>query len=210
MGFLEEAWEEREEIHFKQLFGSTGNGIYTLSFELFKNQFGEKSIDPSWLFYGVFACPPTEKRSSWVYVTSGMSNPWLADEKEVFSGLGVEFLLETQEESSWGIDVLQSLMAYNILLSVGRFGEQQMLDHGDRVPLAIPPNLSHVVFSVPQHFPVSIELKSGQVELLQVVGITPEELAYAKLKSSYELVEIIFSKQCSLVTNPARQSWVNA
>ena len=63
MGFLEEAWEEREEIHFKQLFGSTGNGIYTLSFELFKNQFGEKSIDPSWLFYGVFACPPTEKKA---------------------------------------------------------------------------------------------------------------------------------------------------
>ncbi|MEE3719459.1 suppressor of fused domain protein [Tumidithrix elongata RA019] len=139
MSFLEESWVEREEIQYKKIFGLIGKGIYPLSFELFENQFGTESVDPTWLHYGVFVYPPTEKRNSWVYVTSGMSNPWGAEEKMDFSGLGVEFLMETLEEISWGISVLQSLMAYNILLSVGRFGDRELLNYGDRVPLAIQP-----------------------------------------------------------------------
>ncbi len=41
MSFLEESWEEREEIHYRKIFGSTGKGISPLSFELFKNQFAQ-------------------------------------------------------------------------------------------------------------------------------------------------------------------------
>ncbi len=210
MSFLEESWEEREEIQYKKIFGSTGRGIFPLSFELFENQFGVESVDPTWLHYGVFAYPPNEKRETWVYVTSGMSNPWGAEEKMEFSGLGVEFLLETLEESSWGIAALQNLMAYNILLSVGRFGEREMLNYGDRVPLKIQPNISNMVFSEPKDFPISIELQSGKVQLLQVLGITIEELAFAKLNGSHELVELIYSQQSSLVTSSIRQSWVSA
>lgn len=209
MDFLEAAWEEREETHYKEIFGSIGKGIYPLSFELFLNTFGTEGVDPTWLHYGVFACPPTDKRKSWVYVTSGMSNPWGAEEKEEFSGFGVEFLIETPEEKSWGIQVLQNLMAYNILLSIGHFGEKPMLDYGARVSAAIQPNLTHVVFSAPKDFPEYIELKSGRVDFLQVVGITSEELAYAKENGSYELIELIFSKQNSLVTNSTRSSWID-
>lgn len=210
MSFLEESWEEREEIHYRRLFGSTGKGIYPLSFELFEKQFGSKNIDPTWLTYGVFECPPDEKRKTWVYVTSGMSNPWVAEEKMDFSGFGVEFLMESFEESSWGIAALQSLMAFNILLSAGHYGEREMLDYGHRVPLKIQPNIINVVFSAPKDHPISFDLKSGKVELLQVLGITAEELAYAKAHGSNSLVEIIYNKQASLVTNPLRQSWVNA
>ena len=76
MSLLEDSWEQREEQIYPQLFGGTGEGIYPLDAALFKNQFGVDDIDPRWLHYGVFKCDPTSKRSTWVYVTSGMSNTW--------------------------------------------------------------------------------------------------------------------------------------
>ena len=210
MSFLEEAWEEREEKLYKELFGGTGKGIYPLTAELFTNNFGAESIDPRWLHYGVFSCPPTEERNTWVYVSSGMSNPWESDKKEDFSGLGIELLSESEAESAWGIQLLQNLTAYNILLSVGKFGEQPMLDYGHRIPTKIAPNLSHVVLSSPLSFPKSIELKSGKVDLIQVIGVTPQELEFAKNSSTSELVQLISNKQGSLVTIPERSSYVNA
>nr|WP_319396806.1 hypothetical protein [uncultured Desulfobacter sp.] len=79
MNFIEECWEQREEIIYKFLFNGLGEGIYPINSEVFQNQFQREEIDPMWLHYGVFKCPPSQSHSSWVYVTSGMSNPWETD-----------------------------------------------------------------------------------------------------------------------------------
>ena len=74
-----------------------------------------KAVDPRWLTHGVFKCPPNGNRKTWAYVTSGMSNPWEAEVPAEYSGLGIEFLMETEDEETWAIEILQTLVAYNLL-----------------------------------------------------------------------------------------------
>lgn len=207
MSSLEESWEEREEKAYKQIFGDTGPDIYPLSTEIF-DRMNANTVDPRWLTHGVFKCPPTENRKTWAYVTSGMSNPWETESPEEYSGLGVEFLMETNEEEMWAIDVLQTLMAYNLLLAAGKMGDFPPLDYGNRVPLALSEDIKIMMFAYPVNFPESFSMKSGQVDLLQVVGITPAELEVAKQTSSEELKEKIVSKLGGLITSKVRASVV--
>ena len=207
MSLLEESWEEREEKFYKEIFGDLGPGIYPLSSEIFERMNAE-AIDPRWLTFGVFKSSPSEKRNTWAYVTSGMSNPWEDEEPEEYSGFGVEFVMETREESDWAIEVLQTLMAYNILLASGQMGDYPMLDYGHRVPLALSDTIKTMMFTYPLNFTESFSIKSGQVDLIQAVGITAEELEYAKQNSSEELKQKIISQTGSLVTSKERKSVV--
>ncbi len=207
MSFLEESWEEREEKVYREIFGDTGPGIFPLSSEVFARM-NAKSIDPRWLTHGVFKCPPAESRSTWAYVTSGMSNPWEAEEKEDYSGLGVEFVLETVSEETWGVEVLQTLMAYNLLLAIGHMGDFPPLDYGDRVPLALSESIEAMMMTYPVSFPTSFSIKSGNVELLQVVGVTASELEVAKQTSTEDLKNRLVSSMGNLVTSRVRASVV--
>src|SRR5262245_11321978 len=73
---LEEVWRIREEDVYPRLFGPLRRGIFTLTHELFSRRFGPQQIDPRWLTMGVMEFAPTAARKSWLYVTSGYSNPW--------------------------------------------------------------------------------------------------------------------------------------
>lgn len=205
MGFLEESWTEREEKSYKEILGDTGPGIFTLSTEIFYRM-NAKGIDPRWLTHGVFKCPPSGNRSTWAYVTSGMSNPWETDESEEYSGLGVEFLMETESEETWAVEVLQTLMAYNLLLATGQMGDFPPLDYGHRVPLALSESIKTMLFAQPVNFPSSFSIKSGRVDFLQVVGITPSELEAAKKTSSEDIWERLISKTGGLLTSKERAS----
>lgn len=189
MNFLEKAWAEREEQKYKEIFGDLGEGIYPLDAEVFTQQYKQENIDPRWLHYGVFMSPPNNSRDSWAYISSGMSNPWEKEEKDEYSGLGVEFILETKQKSAWAIEVIRSLIAYNILLSVGRFGDLPMLDYGHRIPMNLAPSISHIMMVSPSHYPDHIDLMSGRVDFLHAIGITEEEYSFAKEHSSSELNE---------------------
>ncbi|WP_445363452.1 suppressor of fused domain protein [Microbulbifer sp. ANSA003] len=205
MSFLEDSWKEREETIYRGIFGDLGPGIYTLSNETF-DRMNAKAVDPRWLTHGVFKSQPSETRNTWAYVTSGMSNPWETEEPEEFSGLGVEFIMETDEEADWAIGVLQTLMAYNLLLISGQMGNFPPLYYGHRVPLALSTSIKTMMFTHPVNFPENFAIKSGAVNLIQVVGITPSELEAAKETSSDEIRQKIISKAGGLVTNKERES----
>jgi hypothetical protein len=205
MSFLEKSWEEREEKSYKEIFGNTGPGIFPLSNQTF-DRMDAKSIDPRWLTHGVFKCPPTGQRKTWTYVTSGMSNPWETEGPEEYSGLGVEFLMETENEETWAIEVLQSLMAYNLLLATGQMGDFPPLDYGHRVPLALSESIKTMMFARPINFPSNISIMSGSIDLLQVVGITLSELDAAKQTSSEDIREKLITSTGGLVTSKKRES----
>lgn len=207
MSFLEDSWEEREEKLYKQIFGDTGPGIYPLSTEIFARMNAD-TVDPRWLTHGVFKCHPTESRKTWAYVTSGMSNPWEAESPEEYSGLGVEFLMETDEEEMWAVEVLQTLMAYNLLLAAGKIGDYPPLYYGCRVPLDLSEDIKTMMFTHPVNFPGSFSIRSGRVDLLQVVGITLAELEVAKQTSSEELKEKLVNTTGGLITRKERASVV--
>ena len=204
MSLLEESWEQREEQIYPELFNDLGEGIYPLDVSIFQNQFGVENIDPRWLHCGVFKCSPTDQRKTWIYITSGMSNAWESDEPEEYSGLGTEFIIETESESDWAINSLRSLMAFNILVSVGHYGDKPLLDYGDRVPMAMAPNIKSLLVVKPNKLPDSFELMSGKVDVLQMTGITEAELEFAKNNGSEMLTDKLIQANDSFTFNLER------
>ena len=207
MSLLEDAWEEREEVVYPEVFGDTGPGIYPLSNGVFE-QLDAQSVDPRWLTHGVFQSPPNDTRNTWVYVTSGMSNPWESDEPQDYSGFGVEFVLETEQASTWAINVLHTLMAYNLMLASGQMGEPGLLDYGDRIPFALSDDIAAMVIAPTFQLPENIDIKSGRVDSLQIVGVTEAELTYAQETSSEALIEMLIEETGGLITAKQRKSVV--
>ncbi|MCG7529977.1 suppressor of fused domain protein [Psychrobium sp. MM17-31] len=208
MSLLEDAWEQREVQIYPALFGGTGEGIYPLDNTIFSNQFNVEEIDPRWLHFGVFKCPPIATRDTWVYVTSGMSNPWEHVEPDEFSGFGMEFILETDIEYDWAIPIMRSLLAFNILVSVGHYGDKPLIDYGDRIPQSVAQNIASLLVVEPKLFPSSFQLTSGRVDLLQITGITVQELEFAKVQGSDELANKLFDCYGSFKIEPKRLSIV--
>ncbi len=212
MSFLEEAWNEREEIIYKELFGDLGEGIYPLDADIFTGMYKQETIDPRWLHYGVFKSKPNDNRNTWLYVSSGMSNPWETNEPEDFSGFGTEFVLETYEDANWAVQVVRTMVAYNILLAHGRFGDFPMLDYGHRIPLKIPNesgsdvNLTHILIVEPDHYKKSFNLVSGRVDFLHMIGITQSEYEYVKSHNSEELIQVFKKKGIYPITDRSRMS----
>jgi Suppressor of fused protein (SUFU) len=209
--WLERVWEYREDVLYPSLFGETHKGIFTIPAEMFKDTFKQESVDPRWLFYGVLEFAPTPARTSWLYVTSGMSNDWEAAHLDPTtpSGLGCEFVFETTEQSQWAILRLLHLMAAQILLSHGGFPGRSPLGDFDRVPLHVPifpghPLLTRLMLAPPTGFPREAQLESGPFQFYQVVGISEAEAAHARLRGGPALLELLVANNYFPVTDPDR------
>lgn len=215
---LEEIWRIREEDVYPKLFGPHGRGIFTLSGELFTGTFRQTKIDPRWLFYGVIEFAPTEDRPSWLYVTSGHSNPWEWDEKsegagpDAESGAGVEFLFASTQQGNWAISYLQNMLAYDLLLSADRFPGGSPIGVGDRIPLNSPINskadcpLRNAIVSTTDILPSGFTLPSGGVVFLTFTGVTDAEISFAKANSTQALVEHLLAAGAYPITDPTRTS----
>jgi hypothetical protein len=212
MNELENVWAHREEVIYPRFFGPKARGIFVLDFDLFKNTFKQESIDPRWLHYGVLEHGPTD-RGTYHYVTSGSSTPWEVDPKDYakqeFSGFGTELVLETRESADWPIIVLQRLLAFNILLVHGRYGDSAPLDYWHSVPLGgsitCDSVLTHLLIALPNNYPAQFSLASGKVDLLHMVGITEKERDYAKTHGSEALLELLKESGVFPVTDPDRR-----
>ena len=211
---LEEVWRFREEEIYPALFGQNQRGIFTLDQELFKHRFNQSDIDPRWLFYGIIEFAPTPTRPSWLYVTSGHSNPWEEEPDDYdeagVSGAGVEFTFATSEQGDWAIRLLQSMLAFDLLLRAGRFPGAKPLRPGARVPLGGPMSgnpeclLRNVV--VTEGFADSFQLPSGRAQFFGLTAITDAERAEAKQTCSAELIARLRNAGYHPVNNPARPS----
>lgn len=214
MNSLETVWEYREEQLYPQLFGTASRGIFPLTFELFNKIFAQHHVDPRWLHLGVFEFSPAPNRNSWLYATSGGSTPWESDpaeyDPESYSWLGVEFTIESPIQSDWPIQVLQRLLAYQVLLCHGRYGDVSALDYGHRLPVggAIDGNsdscLRFLAIAKPEHYPSWAQLPSGKFNFLHVVGITEAERDYAKITNTAMLISALETYGAYPVTNPNR------
>jgi hypothetical protein len=180
---LTEVWEEREEVVYKSFFENMPEQIY-------------KPIDPQKVAVGgvklllscagVFEIAPTEHKKYWTYITSGLSNPVDSMVREI-SGFGFELILRTSERSVWAVNQLFNLMGY-VLETKRTFAK------GHRMPLNAPLNssdsqcvLKTLLFWPPHDISSEFQLKSGKVQLLEVIGITDAEYLFAKTHSSQDL-----------------------
>jgi hypothetical protein len=211
---LESVWTQREELIYPQLFGPLSRGVFPLDYDLFSKRLGQSSVDPRWLHHGVLEYAPTNRRPSWLYVTSGTSNPWEVEPEDYasqeFSGFGTELVLEAPEQSDWAVRALQHLLAYHLLLAHGRLGEFPPLGHGDRIPLGGPIDgqpscpIRFVIVAKPTHYAARFTLPSGAVDLLQLVGVTESERNYAKAHGTQALLNELVSHGVYPLTDPNR------
>jgi hypothetical protein len=214
--FLKRVWAQREEHIYPELFGELGAGIFTLHEDPFENVF-QKSPDPRWLFTGVFESPPSSKHDDWIYVSSGLSNPWEQEahskSTDNFSWLGVEFLFRVKQQGNWAIKLVQRIAAFEILLAHDRYEGRERLGFGDRVPIGgsiIPGGesvITHLLIAPPASpSPESFHLDSGRVEFVQLVGISEREAAFGRENGIESLTELLSEKGAYVTTDPHRKS----
>ncbi len=211
--WFEESWAVREEKLYRALFGDIGPGIYPLDADLFSSVFHQESVDPRWLTHGVFECPANDSRRNWLYVSSGLSNAWEADspKPDGLSGLGCEFIFECRQQSGWALVFLRRMVAFQILLSVGRFPNKGPLEIWDRIPLRAPIDgassaLNWVLLAPSPNFGEPQQLPSGRFRFLQFIGITEDEAEYARKNGSDKVLALLTGGNAAPITDPTRQT----
>ncbi len=209
-------WKQREQTVYPELFGALSGNIYTLSAKWFA-EMGVKEVDPRWLTHGVLESPPNQHRDNWLYVTTGLSNPWGLDPADIktdqYTGLGFEFFMQTAAPAQWAREALSSLMAMQILVA------QELVAGGlvepfDRVPLGRPIDGSaqglvrNLLIVPPEHIAAQARLDSGVFDLFLCVGITDAELQFARAQDGPGLQKLLLHHGYLPVTDPSRPSAV--
>ncbi|MHC1672677.1 suppressor of fused domain protein [Stenotrophomonas maltophilia] len=207
---LERSWEYREETLYRRLFGDTGPGIYPLDMDLLRNVFKQEQIDPRWLHVGVNACPPHGDRRHWIYVSTGLSNPWEGRHEDGDSGWSIELMLETQEEATWALTTLRWFTAYHLLLCHSRMPGNPLAPW-DRLKLGGPVDhagsmLQAAVFVPSLHFPGPQQLPSGRFDFLQLLPLTLDEHAFGRAHGFEVLVAQLRTQGAAPVIDPQRVS----
>jgi hypothetical protein len=197
--WFESVWADREDRVYRDTFGAVGDGVFTAGASAYE-RFG-KQPHPGWLNHGVFACPPSAARASWLYVTSGLSNPWNLDapgrDPSGFSGLGFELVVESTQSADWAVPLLHNLMAYELLVAVGSYEGAELLEYGNRVPLngsitpAFESAIRWLLVEVPRHYAATFELASGRVDFFHLVGATDAEIELARQTDQDVLVALL-------------------
>lgn len=195
--WFEQAWEVREEQIYRAFFGPDTGGIYPLDADVFAG-FQKGGVDPRWLFEGVLKFPPTAMRTSWLFATSGLSNAWEDEtpDPDGWSGLGCELVLEVEGDFDWANALLSRLLAFQILLGCGRYGDRGPLSIGDRIPLKNPIDgrqslLTWCMVAPPHGYPTGFHLPTGRVEFLHLVGVTEAEAHFSRENGQEELLRLL-------------------
>jgi len=220
--WFEAIWADREDRVYRDYFGDLGPGIYTLTPKTFE-QLGQQNVDPRWLHHGVFECPPLPpsshvRRDHWVYVSSGMSNPWgdtpESAKPEGFSGLGFEFTLHTREPGRWALELMQWLMAVQLLVAAGELqgaGGGGLVEYHDRVKFRQGKDAGEVsrLLVLPpgeELYPAQFQLASGKVDVMMLVGISEREAEFARTQDTEGLVKLLKHHGVWPLTMPGRAS----
>lgn len=200
--WFETLWTDREDRVYRSLFGDLGAGVFTAGEKVYERF--SKEPHPGWLNHGVFACPPHEERDSWIYVTSGLSNPWNLDkpgkDPSGFAGLGFELVVESSKEADWAVPLLHNLMAYELLVAVGTYEGAELLEYGNRIPLndSITPSFDSAIrwllVEQAKHYASSFDTAAGRVDLFHLVGATDAEVELAREGDQDKLVALLKDK----------------
>jgi hypothetical protein len=184
---FERAWKEREETVYTSLFNQLPSGIFSPQHP------DDVAIGGSQLIAscaGVFEIPPTSQKPYWTYLSSGLSNP-LEETPQAFSGYGIELMIQLENQSDWPIHLMFNLMGY--IFETGNFFQS-----GHRMPCNGPmcaddPNcqLTTLLFWEPADLPATFTLESGEVELLDIQGITDAEYEFAQHQGSAALYDLL-------------------
>lgn len=147
----------------------------------------DPSLLVNWPGGGIYQYPPNGSRTSWHYVTSGLSQPdfdddgnpepIVDDDGERYSGFGIELVISAIEKVEWAPDVLINLVKYLLFQETAR-----IILPGDRIPckgplvLDMTTPLTYLVATDSTEYETNILLPVGQCRLVHLVGCTQGEI----------------------------------
>lgn len=191
--WVDKVREYRETVLYPKLFGHL-NGVSPLPSAHF-GRIGERKECPRhWLSYGVLVFEPSAVRTSWLYVTSGMSNDFQEEAAAAqSSGLGCEFVMETRNRCELAIDQLHYLMAQQLLSGLQHGPKQHPLGDFDRLPVLessglVGSHLRWLMLGPPRDVPPDASLHSGGFDIYQVIAISEAEADYARSRGGAALL----------------------
>jgi hypothetical protein len=157
----------------------------------------------------VLTYAPDPQRPYWMYVTAGLSSPWLQERPDEVSGFGCELILKSPVDAQWPPQVLRS-MALHI------FNHAGVLSPGKRVALNAPiapytdSALRNLFVWYPDEAPDCwYQLPSGGFGLFVAIGITDDEVKYCESVEEYGtwcMQEVLRYAGSGQVSDPNRQS----
>jgi len=216
--WFEDIWRDREERVYPALFGPLPSTVIPLTAETFQTILGpDTKVQPQWLHYAVIEIAPNEQHADWLYVTTAFSQPWKVEKpedlnKDSFSGVGYELVLRTPERAGWAVEVLHRLAAYQIGVN-NEILKGKLFEYGDWMALNGPlSNLTPeskvrgIFITRPRDFAARFELQSGQVDVLQIVGITGDEVAFLLNSGPIPLEELLYTQGAAPTSDPERGS----
>jgi hypothetical protein len=192
------------------------DGIFNVDFEQMAALMVD--ADPRWLFCGTYAFEPTDSRASWVLVTAGLSSPFgleseaelPADPSGASSGHGFELCIELPAFDPWAVTLLNGLLVYQLGVGYGLL-QGIVLDNNHRLPLkpmgllpAGPTAIAAVMTRPPIDFECNAVLRSGFYDLIELVGVTRNELAWSTKHGVQQLLAL-HEQHHRLVTHLDRQ-----
>ena len=147
----------------------------------------EPNLFMNWAGGGIYQYPPHGNRSSWHYVTSGLSQPHIDDDAipqpiidedgRHYSGYGIELVISTIEKVMWAPHVLINLVRYILFQK-----NSQIILPGDRIPCHGPlvldtvTPLNFLVGTTSNEYETEILLPVGQCQLVHLIGCTQGEI----------------------------------
>jgi hypothetical protein len=208
--WFQSIWEHREVTLYPTLFGPESEGIFTIPYERLATA---QLTDPRWPTCGVFRFAPTKERSTWLYISSGLSNEWFEErpDPQAVSGFGCEFVIETPDRADWPIQRLHQIMCYQMGLCLGRYEGSDPLSIGFRVPLGSPIDfresaLQFLLLIEPIGFTPKLLQKSGTADLIELVGISQSERDYAQRDGNEALINWLSENTTFPATDPNRRA----
>lgn len=159
---------------------------------------------------GLQGCSAYRAADHWHYVTYGLTELWEkeGDAEQTLSGWGYEFtmrvpLQDDDTPPNWPFVLLEQLAKTS-----NQYGALYDVDH--RVDVRQPITgqsdtaLTALAIARDPQLPDPIHSVNGSFRLLQIVGVTADELALMKSSSTAEVLEQLATSNALLVTDPSR------
>ena len=139
----------------------------------------DPNLTINWAGGGFYMYPAAS--SGYYFVTSGLSQPGpeqpaQSNEKDAFSGLGIELVIQSPDDSKWPFGVLQGLVNYMLFQENAR-----LVMPGDRIPCNGPlvtgsdTDLCYLIAASSDKYETQGRLPAGDVDLVQLIGVTEGE-----------------------------------
>jgi hypothetical protein len=213
---LRSAWKERNKIYAELLseeFSPLPRSYTTpdIPEPEFKENSGYRQLTSSMAEQRIpiLAHPPTETRNHWVYITSGLSNPWFQEKPEEVSGFGCELMIKSSKKSLWPIRQLKRLCAYLLSYS-GTLSPGLILEMKSPYAGSNPSLLTNMVVWYADEAPDCLyELPSGIFGIFCAIGITEDEARYAEGSGEYGtwcVQQVLRNTGIGQLSDEARQS----